>query len=247
MVAWVVIPLLGLWERSSGSNERPSAASEQADPWSTRSQVVLRTHHPSSAPLFTVDGGTQSVSVAGPETLSRTLTERGPELPASSVFSCRRAHRPLRWTSRRHQQKLGGSGQKQEEHYPRSRGTSSQTSHPRARPAHGRRDTEPEPEPRLRAGGPVVTALSGRGPGGHRDILEHQPRPLVCVLWAPATGGRMLIEGSGLFLQKRRGSCVSPESALELSGLKPEHLRGPDVRPSECRQVPEEFGLGGVA
>lgn len=116
---------------------------------------------------------------------------------------------------------------------------------PWVRPPHGRR--EMKPELLLRARGPTVTELSGPGPCGHGDILERRPWPLACVLWAPATGGRMLIKGSGLFLQKRGGGCVSSESALELSGFKPKHLRGPDVRPLECHQVPEEFGFGGVA
>lgn len=181
MVAWVGFPLLGLWEQSSG-NERPSAASDQAELWSTRSQVVLCAHHPSSAPLFMVDGGMQRVSVTCPETLSRALTERGPELPASSMFSRRHAHRPLRWTAQRCQQKLGGSGQKQEEGYPRSRGTGSQTSHPRTRPAHGRRDMEPEP--RLRTGGPVVTALSGQGQAATETSWSTSLSP-SCVFFGP--------------------------------------------------------------
>lgn len=95
---------------------------------------------------------------------------------------------------------------------------------------------------------PHGTELS-RGLGGHGDILEHRPRPLECVLWAPATGGqargRVLIKGSGLFLQKHGGGCVSSESALELSGFKPKQLNGLDVRPLECHLVPEEFEFGG--
>lgn len=44
-------------------------------PGPTRPQVILSPHRPSSAPLFTVDTGTQRVPVACPESPSRAVTE----------------------------------------------------------------------------------------------------------------------------------------------------------------------------